>query len=145
MAGMDDAAAECLRQGIAGIGAMERRHESLMGWAADMGLDREYAEQVYALAEESGLEPVYAFVLVRCGVGVQELEPPEQDADDVAAQQAPPEWVGEDHVELSDVALERRLRATFRRFGTLLEREATPRGAVDAFLSEPDVGALQLR
>jgi hypothetical protein len=140
------AAGECLRQGIQGIAGVERRHESLMAWAhSELGLDREYAEQVYSLAQESELEPVYAFVLIRCGIGVQELEAPEQDTDELAAQQAPPQWVGEDHVKLADVVLERRLRATFRRLRTHLEREATPRAAVDAFLGEADVGVVTLR
>jgi hypothetical protein len=139
-------AGECLRQGVSGIGAMERRHESLMEWAeTQLGLEREYAEQVYALAEESGLEPVYAFVLIRCGLGVQELETPEQDAGEQAAQQAPPEWVGEDMVQLEDIALERRLRATFRRLRGHMDEAPTPGAAVDAFLGSEDVGPVALR
>jgi hypothetical protein len=44
----------------------ERRHEALMEWAeGDLGLERAYAEQIYALAEEEELEPIYAFQLIR--------------------------------------------------------------------------------
>jgi hypothetical protein len=142
----DRAAGECLKQGIAGLSAVERRHETLMTWAEhELGLERQYAEQVYALAEESGLEPVYAFVLIRCRVGVLQLEEPEPDADEVAAQQAPPDWVGEDRVRLSNVALERRLRTTFRRLHTHMEEAPTPGHAIDAFLSAEDVGEVDLR
>jgi hypothetical protein len=143
--GAGEAARECLRQGVAALAATERRHESLMAWAeSTLGLTREHAEQVYALAEESGLEPVYAFLLIRCGIGVQELEAPAQDADEAAAQQTPPDWVGTDHVRLDDVTVERRLRTTFRRLGTHLERASTVSAAVEAFLSDPDVDAVPL-
>jgi hypothetical protein len=124
---------------------VERRHEVLMEWAeSEIGLDRDYAEQVYALAEEEGLEPLLALHLVRAGIGVRELEPPEQDMED-AAQQAPPEWVAEETVELEDVALERRLRATFRRFRSHLETEADVPAAARRLLQDPDVGLQRLR
>jgi hypothetical protein len=124
----------------------ERRHEELMEWAeADLGLEREYAEQIYALAEEEELEPVYALNLVHSGIGVRELEEPEQDMEEEAVQQAPPDWVAEDAVELDDVALERRLRASFRRLRAHLEESASATEAITAFLREPDVGAIRLR
>jgi hypothetical protein len=143
----DTAAGRCLAEGLAGVGedAVERRHEALMEWAERIGLERAYAEALYALAEEEELEPIYAFHLVHCGVGVQELERPQQDTEDVAAQQAPPEWVGTESVELDDIALERRLRATFRRFRTHLAEAGSPAAAADAFLAEPDVVPLRLR
>jgi hypothetical protein len=78
-------AGRCLAEGVAALTgeSVERRHEVLMEWAEDeIGLSREYAEQVYALAGEEELEPVYGFLLVRCGVGIRELEPPEPDADE---------------------------------------------------------------
>jgi hypothetical protein len=150
--GVDGAAEQsaraCLEEGVAGLtgSALERRHESLMEWAeTDLGLPREYAEQVYALAEEEELLPVYGFLVVRCGVGVRELEPPEQDADESASQQAPPEWLGEEGVELDDITLERRLRATFRRLRSHLEAAPAPEAAVRAFLAEPDVAPVRLR
>jgi hypothetical protein len=137
-----------LREKISGLtgGPAERRHEPLVEWAVeDLGLTREYAEQVYALAEEEELEPVYGFLLVDSGVGVIDLEPPEPDGEDVASQQAPPEWLGEETVELGDVSLERRLRATFRRFRAHLESSDSAESAVDAFVAEPDVAATPMR
>jgi hypothetical protein len=141
--------ADCLARRVAsltGDAALERRHEALMEWAVtELDLNREYAEQVYALAEEENLEPVHALLLVHCGVGVQELETPEQDSDEAAHQAAPPDWVEAEQVEFADVALERRLRATFRRWRTKLEEAGSPAAAVDAFLAEPDIGAVDLR
>jgi len=141
-------AGRCLAERLAALTgeAVERRHEDLMEWAeAELGLDRGYAENIYALAEEEKLLPVHGLVLVHCGVGVQELEEPEQDADEAAHQAAPPDWVEAEQVEFEDVALERRLRATFRRFRTRLEEAASASEAVAAFLDEPDVGPVQLR
>jgi hypothetical protein len=145
----DEASRRCLAEGLAQLseeGGVERRHEALMEWAeSELGLDRDYAEQVYALAEEEELEPIYAFHLIRCGVGVQELEAPSQDADESASQQAPPEWVGGESVELDDVALERRLRATFRRLRTCVAEAPTLTAGVDAFLAQPDVAHVRLK
>jgi hypothetical protein len=144
----DEAAGRCLADGLAQLSddGVERRHEALMAWAeGELDLERAYAEQVYALAEEEELEPIYAFHLVRCGVGVRELEEPDQDADDNSSQQTPPEWVAGETVELNDVALERRLRATFRRLRTHLKEAPTTEVAVHAFLAEPDVAAIRLR
>jgi hypothetical protein len=143
-----DQARSCLVDAVAGLtgAAAERRHEPLMEWAEqELAIDREYAEQVYALAEEEELEPVYGFLLVRCGLGVIALEPPAQDADEAASQQAPPEWLGEETVELADVELERRLRASFRRFRSHLESAAAPVAAARAFVQEPDVGVARMR
>lgn len=123
----------------------ERRHEALMEWAeGELGLERAYAEQIYTLAEEEELEPIHAFQLIRSGLGVRELEPPEQDMDD-ATQQSPPEWVAEDAVELDDIELERHLRASFRRLRSHLNSHASPAEAITAFLAEPDVGSVRLR
>lgn len=123
----------------------ERRHEALMEWAeSDLNLDREYAEQIYALAEEEDLEPIYAFHLVHSGLGVRELEEPDQDMEETV-QQRPPEWVADDAVELEDVVLERRLRASFRRLRSHLEQSVTASNAITDFLAEPDVGAVTLR
>jgi hypothetical protein len=124
----------------------ERRHEALVEWAeSELGLERAYAEEVYALAEEEELEPVLAFELVRTGLGVRELEEPEQDMEEEATQQAPPDWVAEDVVELEDVALERRLRASFRRLRSHLDEGLTAADAVAAYLREPDVGRVPMR
>jgi hypothetical protein len=145
-AGEEQAARRCLEEKVAGLtgSALERRHEGLMEWSeADLGLDREYAEQVYALAEEENLLPVYGLILVSCGMGVRELEEPEEDEE--AAQQAPPDWLGTESVELDDVELERRLRATFRRFRSHLEASPDRAAAVQAFLAETDVARVRLR
>jgi hypothetical protein len=138
----------CLLEAVASLtgGAAERRHEALMEWAEhDLALEREYAEQIYALAEEEDLEPVYGFLLVHCGIGVIALESPTPDTDEAASQQAPPEWLGEETVELDDVELERRLRASFRRLRAHLEEAVAPLAAVGSFLAEPDVGVAQMR
>jgi hypothetical protein len=141
-----EAARDCLRKSIAAIGdGPERRHEFLMEWAEnELEMDRAFAEQVYALSEEEQLEPIFAFQLLRCGIGVRELTEPEADHDlEVAAQQAPPGWVEDETIELDDVALERRLRSSFRRLRAHLERGAD--GGVESFLAEPDVGLVKLR
>jgi hypothetical protein len=82
---------------------------------------------------------------VKSGLGVRELEEPEQDMDEEAVQQDPPDWVAEDVVEFQDVALERRLRASFRRMRAHLEDHSTPVEAVTAYLAGPDVGPVRLR
>ncbi|HSJ07005.1 MAG TPA: hypothetical protein VK936_09890 [Longimicrobiales bacterium] len=146
--GASAVARRCLEDGVAVLTgeAVERRHEALMEWAeADLGLEREYAEQVYALAGEEELEPIYAFLLVRCGIGVRELEEPAQDGEDEAAQKTPPGWVKPDSVELDDIVLERRLRASFRRLRGHLTSSPSAGAAVAAFLAEPDVDAIPLR
>lgn len=138
----------CLAESVSGLTepVLERRHEDVMAWAeTEIGLERSYAEQIYSLAEEEELAPVFAFLLVQCGVGVRELERPEPDGDDSASQQSPPGWVGSEGVELDDVVLERRLRASFRRFRSRLSTGASTEDAVAAFLAEPDVGPLRLR
>jgi hypothetical protein len=145
-AGAEAGAGErCLLEGMAAAAGatLERRHETVIARAeTELGLARGYLEKVYALAEEEGLEPLYAFVLVRCGVGVRELEAPEP-AEEEATQQAPPEWDGVE-VKLPDVVLERRLRSTFRRLRSHLERTPAPAAAAAAFLAEPDVGPVRL-
>ena len=78
-------------------------------------------------------------------LGVQELETPDQDMDEEATQQAPPDWVAEDVVELDDVTLERRLRASFRRLRSHLDESAAAAEAITSFLREPDVGMVRLR
>jgi hypothetical protein len=141
-------ARRCLEDGVAGLTgeAVERRHEALMEWAeSELDLDRAYAEQIHALAGEEELEPIYAFLLVRCGIGVRELEEPAQDGKEEAAQKTPPGWLKRASVELDDIALERRLRASFRRLRGHLASAPNPGAAVTAFLAEPDVDVIPLR
>lgn len=116
-----------------------------MEWAeAELELDRGYAEQVYTVATEEHLDPVYGFLLIQCGVGVVALEPPEE-SDEETVQQAPPGWVGGEDMQLADVELERRLRSSFRRFQGHLSSASSPVEAAVAFMAEPDVGPLRLR
>jgi hypothetical protein len=144
----EQTASGCLERAMRELSedGVERRHEVLMQEAVtELGLELAEAEQIYALAEEEKLEPVFAFQLVRCGVGVRELEPPAQDAEESAAQEAPPSWLATEAVELDDVALERRLRLSFRRFRGLLEDSGGDAlAAARAFMAEPDVGPLSV-
>lgn len=124
---------------------LERRHEALMEQAEqELGLEREYAEAVYAIAQQESLAPVYAFLLLETGLGVRELEEPEPDMEETH-QQAPPEWVVEDLPEFGDVALERRLRSTFRRFRHHLTEASDPGAAVASYVAEPDVDLVPLK
>lgn len=138
---------ECLAQRVGGLtgASVERRHEELMEWAErELRIERSYAEQVYTIAEEEQLQPIYGFLLIQCGIGVIELEAPEAPEDDEVVQQAPPGMVGDEEVQLEDVDLERRLRSTFRRFRGHLEAAASPVEAAATFSAEPDVGPLRL-
>jgi hypothetical protein len=151
-AGRDDSAREAqareqLARGVTELTGepYERRHEALMEWAeGELGLERSYAEKLYALAEEEDLEPILAFQLIRSGLGVRELEAPEQDMDETV-QQAPPDWLADDRAELDDIELERRVRGSFRRFRSHLDASDSPAAAVEAFLSEADIGLVRLR
>jgi hypothetical protein len=49
-----------------------RREELLERAESEQDMDREIAELVYELALDEGLEPAFAFELVRCGIGVQD-------------------------------------------------------------------------
>jgi hypothetical protein len=143
----EQAASDCLERAVHGLSedGVERRHEVLMEAAVtELGLELAQAEQIYALAEEEKLEPIFAFQLVRCGIGVRELEPPGQDAEEWATQETPPGWVTTEAVELDDVALERRLRLSFRRFRGLLDARGDAVAAARAFMAEPDVGPLRV-
>ena len=105
---------------------------------------RSVLERAYDLAREAGLDPALALELVGCGVSVVELDP-----DPTVAEQAhssiPPDWVESPPGDTDVVILERRLRLTFRRLRTLLEREDDLKGAIEAFACEPDVQAYDFR
>ena len=139
---MEDVArrAERLRQEIGeaerATGGERRRQEVLERATADELIDRETAEEVYDLALEESLEPAYALALVRSGLLVQELVPPERSED--TTQQDTPPWL--EGTETSDeMKQERRLRASLRRLRAMLHRELDAVHAVNAYLAEPDV------
>jgi len=129
--------AECAA--LDGRGGPERRHETLMERAEGWGLPRTDAEQAYALAEESGLEPELGLLLRISGVGVTELEPVDALRPDPGQQQAPPEWVEAADVAPEEAQRERRLRLSFRRMAGLLAGSRSAVEAVARFLAEPDV------
>jgi hypothetical protein len=117
----------------------ERRHEALMESAAAAGLDRGEAEGIYELAQEVGLEPELALLLVSSGVGVVELKELDSDPEGIGIQQAPPEWVADGSVPVAEARRERRLRLSFRRLRGLLEESGSAPDALRRFANEPDV------
>lgn len=132
--------AERLRQEMAlaerATGGERRRQEVLQRATSDGELEQEMAEHVYDIALEESLEPAYALALVRSGLLVQELVPPERSEE--TTQQDPPPWL--DPSASSDtLKQERRLRASLRRLRAMLHREQDAVKAVEAYLAEPDV------
>lgn len=118
-------------------GAARRREEVVERATTDGALQRDFAEEVYDLAAEEAVDPLYALALVRSGYVVRELVPPEP-AEEAMQQDAPP-WVSPREPE-REVTRERRLRAGLRRLRQMLERFGGPGEAADAFIAEPDVG-----
>jgi hypothetical protein len=100
------------------------------------GLDRAVAEEVYDLAREEGLDPLFAFALAECGVAVRVDPAGEPDAPQAVERE--PDWIR----PVDPVRAERELtlRRTFRRLRALLESHASPEEALRAFAAEPDVG-----
>lgn len=103
------------------------------------GIERALAEEVYDLAREEGVEPAFAFELVRCGVAVRELGAERPEAEAVA--RGYPSWV--QALPEMQARRERLLRSSFRRLRALLERHASPEDALVAFAREPDVGEVK--
>src|SRR6185437_3107144 len=101
-------------------------------------------ERAYDLALEAGLDPGLALELVGCGVCVVELESEPTVAEE-AHSSNPPDWVAPPTGPTDVMVLERRLRLTFRRLRTLLEREDDLQRAIEVFASEPDVQAYDFR
>lgn len=137
-----DGAAFQLRERAAAVdaqGGPERRHEPLMERSQAWGLERSEAEDVYALAEEEGLEPELGLLLVASGLGVGELAPVERDPEGSGIQQAPPEWVSAGEVPGAVAQRERRLRVSFRRLRACYEATGSAAEAVHRFAAEPDV------
>lgn len=112
-----------------------RRIELVEDAVRDVGLGREEAEEVYDVAREEGVEPAFAFELVRCGVGVGGFgEAP--DAEAVTTGRPP--WL-EGVVPREKAVRERWLRNSFRRLRGLLEEYDSPEEALIEFAQEPDL------
>lgn len=122
----------------------ERRREVLLERAAEGGLDRDFAELVYETAQQEGVEPAFAFELVRCGVGVLDLDHLVYDDagdDEGMKMEGPPEeLIVPSEPRPLAAERERRLRLSFRRLRRHIERSQTPEEALAAFASEADVG-----
>lgn len=120
-----------------GLGAgREQRREHLIERAEERGLGRPEAEQAYDMAREVGLDPAVAMAIVVEGLSVQALDSPSADVD--AADPVEPEWV-DAPPSREQASRELRLRQTFRRVRTLLEREPDTRAAFRALAREPDL------
>jgi hypothetical protein len=116
-----------------------RRRSELVERTMSAGHTREYADQIYDLAEEEGVDPAFAFELVLLGIGVRELTPPTDDGWMESQAEAPPTWVAGDDVTPDAAARERHMRATFRRLRGMFDQHASATAALEAFAAEPDV------
>ncbi|HEX7051684.1 MAG TPA: hypothetical protein VF188_15880 [Longimicrobiales bacterium] len=138
--GAETSGAECLLERVPRVEHLAERHRrriELIERAVHEGwISAEEAAEVYDVAREEGLEPAFAFELVRCGVAVCEPEEVPPEAPEVLKGQ--PEWL-ESPVRPGAAVRERRLRMSFRRLRGLLERYGTPEEALTAFAQEPDV------
>lgn len=135
--------ADCLIAKPQGEGAREeweRRRANLVEEAVDNDMPGELAEMLYDVAVEEGLDPILAYELVRCGIGVQ---PPDEGVSNAADQPTidkyRPEWL-KDPIPSDDLLRERTLRLSFRRLRGKLEEEPDVDEAFRAFAREPDVG-----
>jgi hypothetical protein len=120
-----------------------RRRSELTDMAIAAGHSRAYADQIYDLAEEEGVDPTFAFELVLNGIGVRELTPPNNDQWVETQVEAPPEWVAEPDQSPGSAARERHMRTTFRRLRRMFDEHGTPKAALEAFAREPDVAELE--
>ena len=58
-------------------GEAPKRRDELIEWAGrEHGLSADRAALIHDIAREEGLDPAFAFELVHCGVGVQDLREP---------------------------------------------------------------------
>jgi hypothetical protein len=126
----------------------ERRREELLERAGADGMERHFAELIHEVALDVGLEPAFAYELVRCGVGVQPLDEQVYGEDDVdeeemVSSEPPDELLVPDERDPVVAARERRLRVSFRRLRRHLEAQSSAEAALRAFTSEPDVGRLE--
>ena len=131
---------EVVEQGL-DADALSRRRLDVIQDAVDTGMGDELAEMLYDVAREEGLDPVLAFELVRCGMGVL---PPRDGVENApgfpTADKYRPEWL-EPPVDPDTLLRERTLRFSFRRLRGLLEQHTgSAAEAFRAFAREPDVG-----
>ena len=119
---------------------ISRRREELVRRATDAGHSREYADQIYDVATEEGVDPAAAFELVLTGVGVRDLAPPAGEQREEAQVEAPPAWVSEHAPQGDEATRERNMRQSFRRLRSIMERVPSAREALQEFVRAPDVG-----
>ena len=133
---LDARLARLIDEGPRLSGGREQRREHLIERAESRGLGRPAAEQAYDVAREVGLDPALGMALVLEGVSVQPLDGTRADVN--AAEPAEPEWV-DTPPPAEEASRERRLRQTFRRLRSLLEREPDAEAALRALAREPDL------
>lgn len=125
-------------------GGISRRREELIQRVTDAGHPREYADQLYDVASEEGVDPAAALELVLCGVGVRDLGGPTPDQSwDEAQVEAPPTWLNDTAPTPDEAARERQTRASFRRLRSMLERAPSTEAAIREFVKQPDVGEIE--
>lgn len=120
---------------------LSRRRIDVIQEAVDVGMGDELAEMLYDVARDEGVDPVLAFELVRCGLGVM---PPSGGVDNApgfaTTDKYRPEWL-EPPVDPDSMLRERTLRFSFRRLRALLDQHTgSAADAFRAFAREPDVG-----
>ena len=125
--------------------AASRRREDLVRRAVAQGdFGRAQAERIHDVAREEGLEPAFAFELVRSRVAVCDAPPDVPVPPEGTSLAGVPEWIAPSAVSeplpTEAVVRERRLRLSFRRLRGHLERSGTAEEAILSFLAEPDVG-----
>ena len=132
-----------LEQAEQGLNAEEisRRRIDVIQECLAVGMSDELAELLYDVARAEGLDPVLAFDLVRCGMGVL---PPSDGVENApvfaTTDKYRPEWL-ESPVDPDTMLRERTLRVSFRRLRALLEQHTgSAAEAFRAFAREPDVG-----
>jgi hypothetical protein len=118
-----------------------RRRADVVREACEVGMPEELAALMYDVAQEEGLDPVLAFELVRCGLGIFPPEAGLENApDEPTTDKYRPTWL-EPPIPPDEQLRERTLRVSFRRLRGLLERHADDADAAfRAFGREPDAG-----
>jgi hypothetical protein len=117
-----------------------RRREHLVDRAIGAGHAREYADLIYDVASEEGVDPAVAFEVVMAGVGVRELAGAPPDSWQETQVEATPVWVSDPPPGPDAAARERRTRACLRRLRQMIERTTSTEEALRAFMREVDVG-----